>query len=70
MKKSICFISILFLLLVSTVAFPQQKSYEIMLGGGIAVPLSPDEFKDGWNMGFNGIGGIGFFLSSQLMIRC
>ena len=36
---------------------------ELYLGGGIAFPAGPKTFTDGWKMGFNADGGIGFALS-------
>ncbi|MFQ6116069.1 MAG: outer membrane beta-barrel protein [bacterium] len=68
MKKSISYLTILFVIALSTGTFAQGKQYEFAVGGGISVPLGPDEFKDFWNLGFNGNAGIGYFITPQLTI--
>ena len=69
LKKSIVCITMLFAILVSSVAFAQDKNYEISVGGGILLPVSPKGFRDAAEVvGFNVGGGVGFFVKPQLTI--
>ena len=53
-------LSLLTIIAVTSVAWSQPELY---LGGGIAFPTGPQDFTDGWKMGYNAGGGIGFSIS-------
>lgn len=56
--------TLLAIIVIGSIASSQtDKKTDLYLGGGIAFPAGPQEFRDNWNMGFLAIGGIGFSLT-------
>jgi opacity protein-like surface antigen len=59
-----------------TTAPPPSTSYQgekvkkgsIYLGGGVAMPMSPDEFKDNYGMGYGGGAGLGYKVTPSVEI--
>jgi hypothetical protein len=60
MKKVLMIVTILMVFAVGASAQLPSKPFNIYIGGSIAMPSSPDGFKDGYNMGFFGNAGVGF----------
>ncbi len=65
MKKVV--LASLIILVFAATGFAQTK-IAAYAGGGFAMPMSPDVFKDGWKMGFGGAGGIGYKLTPSIEI--
>ena len=69
MRKSILGIIVLGVLLITaSLAIAQEKKYEVVIGGGIGTPISPNDFTDAFNLGPDGRVGFGYFLTPQLTI--
>ena len=65
MKKSLVILAILGL---AVAGFAQEKKHEIVVGGGIGTPVSPNEFTDGFKLGFDGRIGAGYFVTPKLLL--
>jgi hypothetical protein len=51
-------------------AFAQDgPKVQIFGGGGLAVPVTPDVFKDGWKEGYDVGGGVGVRITNNVSIR-
>ncbi len=66
--KKILFFMLLSLIIVSDVYTQDEKKIELTLGGGLSIPLNPNDFSDYWTAGFNGVAGLGFEISEGVII--
>jgi hypothetical protein len=63
--KKVCLILTLLLTISSLVSGQNERKTKVYLGGGIALPQGPDDFKNYFNIGLVTGGGIGFSLSQN-----
>lgn len=59
---------LLFLLFTSFHLGQTSNPVQLYLGGGIEFPVAPSDFKDYWNMGFDGVGGVGIKLNNTTSV--
>ena len=69
---TVCGIAALCLLAGAAIAqaeAPFDLEAALYAAGGLSAPLSPEEFKHGWEQGWNAGGGIGYRLAARSEIR-
>ena len=71
MKKLFILAVILAFTAMTASAQVPAKPFNIYGSAGITMPMSPDVFKDGWNMGFHGNAQLGFnaFPKTELLLN-
>lgn len=68
MKKSVFSAIVVSAMLIASALFAQDKSFRIMVGGGIGSPATPDQFNDSFNLGVTGQAGVDYAILSHFTI--
>jgi len=67
MRRVILALSILLVFALSTSA-QVLKPFNVYVGGGVSLPMSPEVFKDNWKIGFHGTVGVGYKAAPTVQI--
>ena len=68
MKQLFVVMCVMLILALSGTALAGEIKPAIYVGGGMAIPMSPQLFSDNWKIGFGGTGSVGFEISPVIEI--